>query len=52
MTPFDMGRISAFLQKHRKIEYRKDKRGQHKDERDLAELLHHAPWMRSVILAS
>lgn len=43
MTPFEMGRISAFLQKHRKIEYRKDKRGQHKDERDLAELLHDAP---------
>lgn len=43
MTPFEMGRISAFLQKYRKIEYRSDKRGLHKDERDLAELLRDAP---------
>lgn len=43
MTPFDMGRVSAFLQKHRKIEYRIDKRGLHKDERELAELLRDAP---------
>lgn len=38
-----MGRVSAFLQKHRKIEYRTDKRGLHKDERELAELLRDAP---------
>jgi hypothetical protein len=43
MTPFDMGRISAYLQKHRKIEFRKDKRGRHKDEQELAELLKDAP---------
>lgn len=43
MTPFEMGRISAFLQKHRKIEFRTDKRGRHKDERELAELLRDAP---------
>jgi hypothetical protein len=43
MSPFEMGRISAFLQKHRKIEYRTDKRGLHKDERELAELLRDAP---------
>ena len=38
-----MGRISAFLQKHRKIEFRSDKRGRHKDEHELAELLRDAP---------
>jgi hypothetical protein len=43
MTPFEMGRVSAFLLKHRKIEDRTDKRGLRKDERDLAELLRHAP---------
>ena len=43
MTPFEMGRISAFLQKHRKIEYRTDKRGLQKDERELADLLREAP---------
>lgn len=43
MTPFEMGRISAFLQKHRKIEFRTDKRGRHKDEHELAELLRDAP---------
>lgn len=43
MTPFEMGRISAYLQKHRKIEYRTDKRGRHKDEHELAELLRDAP---------
>lgn len=43
MTPFEMGRISAFLQKYRKIEYRTDKRGRHKDEHELAELLRDAP---------
>lgn len=39
MTPFEMGRISAYLLKHRKIEFRKEKRGRHKDEHELAELL-------------
>lgn len=43
MSPFEMGRISAFLQKHRKIELRIDKRGRHKDEHELAELLRDAP---------
>ncbi len=43
MTPFEMGRISAFLQKYRKIEFRSDKRGRHKDEHELAELLRDAP---------
>lgn len=43
MTPFEMGRISAYLLKHRKIEFRKEKRGRHKDEHELAELLKDAP---------
>jgi hypothetical protein len=43
MTPFEMGRISAYLLKHRKIELRKEKRGRHKDEHELAELLKDAP---------
>lgn len=43
MTPYEMGRISAFLQKHRKIEYRTSKRGRHKDEHEFAELLRDAP---------
>lgn len=43
MTPFEMGRVCAFLQKHRKIEYRTSKRGRHKDEHEFAELLRDAP---------
>lgn len=43
MTPFEMGRISAYLLKHRKIEFRADKRGRNKDEHELAELLRNAP---------
>lgn len=43
MTPFEMGRISAYLLKHRKIEFRTEKRGRHKDEHELAELLKDAP---------
>ncbi|MDZ4076528.1 MAG: hypothetical protein U1E04_17465 [Hylemonella sp.] len=43
MTPFEMGRISAYLLKHRKIEFRKERRGRHKDEHELAELLKDAP---------
>jgi hypothetical protein len=38
-----MGKVAAFLQKHRKIEFRTDKRGRHKDEHELAELLRDAP---------
>jgi len=43
MTPFEMGRVSAYLLKHRKIEFRTEKRGRHKDEHELAELLKDAP---------
>lgn len=43
MTPFEMGRISAYLLKHRKIEFRKEKRGRNKDEHELAELLKDSP---------
>lgn len=43
MTPFELGRISAYLLKHRKIEFRKEKRGRHKEEHELAELLKDAP---------
>ena len=43
MIPFEMGRISAYLLKHRKIEFRADKRGRNKDEHELAELLRNAP---------
>lgn len=39
MTPFDMGRISAFLITHRKIEHRTDKKGLQREERDLAAIL-------------
>lgn len=43
MTPYDMGKVSAFLQKHRKIEDRSDKRGGPREEKDLALLLREAP---------
>lgn len=43
MTPLEMGRVSAYLLKYRKIELRTDKRGRHKDEQELAELLRDAP---------
>lgn len=36
MTPYDMGRISAFLILHRKLEDRSDKRGMRPDEKSLA----------------
>lgn len=39
MTPYDMGRISAFLIKHRKVETRSDRRGTHRDEKDFAAIL-------------
>lgn len=42
MTPYDMGRISAFLLKHRKIEDRSDKRGLQREEKDLAVILREA----------
>lgn len=42
MTPYEMGRISAFLTKHRKIEDRADKRGAQRDEKDLALVLREA----------
>lgn len=42
MTPYDMGRISGFLLKHRKLEDRPDKRGLQRDEKDLAIVLREA----------
>lgn len=42
MTPYDIGRISAFLIKYRKIEDRPDKRGLQRDERDFALILREA----------
>lgn len=42
MTPYDMGRISAFLILHRKLEDRSDKRGMRRDEKDLAGILREA----------
>lgn len=42
MTPYDMGRISAFLIMHRKLEDRSDKRGMRRDEKDLAAILREA----------
>lgn len=43
MTPYDIGKISAFLLKHRKLEDRQDKRGVQRDEKDFAALLREAP---------
>ena len=42
MTPYDMGRISAFLILHRKLEDRSDKRGMRPDEKELGALLREA----------
>lgn len=42
MTPYEIGRISAFLIKHRKIDDRADKRGLQRDERDFAVVLKEA----------
>lgn len=39
MTPYDMGRISGFLLKHRKLDDRQDKRGLQREEKDLAAVL-------------
>lgn len=43
MTPYEMGKVSAFLLKHRKLEDRQDKRGGQRDEKDFAALLREAP---------
>jgi len=42
MTPYEMGRISAFLIKHRKLEDRQEKRGLQREEKDLAGILKEA----------
>lgn len=42
MTPYDMGRVSSFLIKHRKIEDKPDKKGQQREEKDLAAVLREA----------
>lgn len=42
MTPYEMGRISSFLIKHRKLEDRADKKGLQRDEKDLAVVLREA----------
>jgi len=42
MTPYDMGRISGFLLKHRKLDDRQDKRGLQREEKDLAAVLREA----------
>lgn len=42
MTPYEMGRICAFLVKHRKLEDRQDKRGLQREEKDLAGVLREA----------
>lgn len=43
MSPFEMGRVSAFLLKHRRVEEKSDRRTIPKEERDVAELLREAP---------
>lgn len=43
MTPFEIGRISAYLLKYRRIEEKSDRRTVPKDERDMAEALRDAP---------
>ncbi|MCH8618144.1 hypothetical protein [Undibacterium sp. TS12] len=42
MTPYEMGKISAFLLVHRRIEERSQRRPIHKEERDFAEILRDA----------
>jgi hypothetical protein len=42
MTPYETGRISAFLLKYRKVEDRQDKRSGPREERDIAALLREA----------
>jgi hypothetical protein len=43
MSSFEMGRVSAFLLKHRKVEEKSDRRTIPREERDIAELLREAP---------
>lgn len=43
MSPFEMGRVSAFLLKHRRVEEKSDRRAITREERDIAELLREAP---------
>lgn len=43
MTPFEIGKVSAFLLKHRKIEERSERRAIAREEKDLAGLLRDAP---------
>lgn len=42
MTPYDIGKISAFLLTHRRIEERSQRRNIQKEERELAEILRDA----------
>lgn len=42
MTPYELGKISAFLLKNRKIEERSQRRAIQREERDLAEILRDA----------
>ena len=43
MTPFEMGKASAFLLKHRKVEEKSERRSIQREERDIAEILREAP---------
>lgn len=42
MTPYEMGKVSAYLLKHRRIEERSQRRPIQREERDLAEILREA----------
>lgn len=42
MTPFEMGRVSAFLERHRKIEEKSERRQVQREEKDLAAVLRDA----------
>lgn len=42
MTPYEMGKVSAFLLKHRRIEERSQRRPIQREERDLSEILREA----------
>lgn len=42
MTPFEMGRVSAFLERYRKIEEKSERRQLQREEKDLAALLRDA----------
>jgi hypothetical protein len=43
MTPFEMGKIGAYLLKHRKVEEKSERRTIQREERDIAEILREAP---------